>query len=75
MTSDLVPCADCGRALSREAFTCPGCGRPMRRPPQGAFLTAMNGLTLLVLLVIVSIPLLGGALALAQWAFEALNAH
>lgn len=32
----LVPCPDCGRALSPLAETCPNCGRPMKQPPPEA---------------------------------------
>jgi hypothetical protein len=26
---NLVPCADCGRLVSRQAVSCPQCGRPL----------------------------------------------
>jgi hypothetical protein len=32
-TADLAPCPDCGPLLSRQAITCPQCGRPMQSSP------------------------------------------
>ena len=28
--ADLLPCPDCGRMVSRQAASCPQCGRPLR---------------------------------------------
>ncbi len=41
---NLVPCPDCGHAVSRQAETCPNCGRLLRRPEprEGLFLRTMN---------------------------------
>jgi hypothetical protein len=30
---NLLPCPDCRRLLSRQAITCPQCGRPMQSSP------------------------------------------
>jgi hypothetical protein len=28
----LTKCPDCGREVSQEAWSCPGCGKPFRSP-------------------------------------------
>lgn len=30
----IVPCRECGKAISSFAPTCPGCGYPMSAPPR-----------------------------------------
>lgn len=29
----LISCPECGQSISDEAYSCPHCGKPMRRPP------------------------------------------
>ena len=61
--NSLVPCPDCGHAVSRSAETCPSCARPLRKPTvrEGLFLRTMNlGVALIVgaILFILVVPLL-----------------
>ena len=42
--NSLVPCPDCGHAVSPSAATCPSCARRLRAPAprEGLFLRTMN---------------------------------
>lgn len=68
MSPSLIECPDCDRPVSREAFACPGCGKPFRTDPkrEGSYLRTMNVLTVAALWLI-GIPLAFAALvALVQ---------
>ena len=61
--NSLVPCPDCGHAVSPSAETCPSCARPLRKAAarEGLFLRTMNlGVALIVgvILFILVVPLL-----------------
>ncbi len=61
---NLTPCPDCGHAVSRQAETCPSCGRLLRRPEprEGLFLRLMNQLvaaSIWVFLFLLIVPLVG----------------
>ena len=54
-STSLMPCPDCGHAVSRRAVTCPSFCRPLAQAAvrEGLFLRTMNHSTKLIFWVIV----------------------
>ena len=65
----LMDCPDCDRPVSREAFACPGCGKPFRTDPrrEGPYLRTMNVMTVAALWLI-GIPLAFAAIVTSRQA-------
>ena len=58
----LVPCPDCGHAVSKRAEACPSCACPLRTPVprEGLFLRTLNQLlsaSVWVLLLLFLVPI------------------
>jgi len=73
----LVPCQECGKEMSAEALTCPGCGKPNKAATDGAQNNRQAvGCALVLLGIVIALlfwPILGGILALTGIIIAALN--
>lgn len=53
----LVPCVDCGGAVSRRAITCPNCGREIRLGPWSLLMRGARTSVRLLIIYGVAVPL------------------
>ena len=65
VANGLVPCTDCGGAVSRRAITCPNCGREIRLGPWSLVTRGAKTSLRLFLVYGVAVPVLVLAVILA----------
>lgn len=55
----LKDCPECGKSVSTEAFSCPHCGKPLRRPPPPPRPAAAGSSGCAIAAAVVILPILG----------------